>query len=332
VQVSPVPESQIDAMMPPWLDLAERSDAATPYNHPRWITTWWRQRRRLGLEWRCFAGRDRGRLLGVLPLVCYPDGVVRFAGHDMCDSAEALADGHHLHRLWDDALTNLREDTGCRVLDLPTLGCRDAATLGGLDPGGLRVYGIDPGARLPLPSTWARYWSTVTVSRQKRMQAERRALERDHGAINFEVIDGGAAMASAVGEFWALREAAWQQRGRYEQLATHVKGVPLRSFLRELAAGICARDGLVAVGRLTVGDSLAAAALLLHARRRVWYAMCAFAPPLARYGPGRLLLAESVRASIERQLDAVELGRGVEPYKFALGAGRYELPNVTLPL
>jgi CelD/BcsL family acetyltransferase involved in cellulose biosynthesis len=146
------------------------------------------------------------------------------------------------------------------------------------------------------------------------------------------MVDGSAATTSAVDEFWALREATWQQRGRYEQLAAHIKGVPLRSFLRELAAGTGAHEGLVAVGRLTVGESLAAAALLLHARRRVWYAMCAFASPLAKYGPGRLLLAEAVRACIERQLDALELGRGVEPYKFTLGAIRYELSNVTLPL
>lgn len=333
MRVTLVPESRVNAMIPAWTDLSTRSEAATPYNHPRWITAWWRQRRALGLELRCFAGRDGSDgLIAVLPLVRYPDGVVRFSGHDQHDSAEALAEPADLQHLWGSALDQLRQDAVSRVLDLPTLGARDRATLCDLVPDAVQIYDRDPGARLALPTSWARYWSTLTASRQKRMRTERRALERDHGTVRFDMVGDGSEVASAVDELWTLRETAWQQRGRYAQLAAHVRGAPLRAFLGELAARPDPSDQLVAVGRLTVGGSLAGAALLLHARRRVWYAMCAFAPRLAKYGPGRLLLAECVRIAIERRLDAVELGRGVEPYKFALGASRYELPSVTLSL
>ena len=58
--------------------------------------------------------------------------------------------------------------------------------------------------------------------------------------------------------------------------------------------------------------------------------MCGFAVDLGRYAPGRLLLSECIRAAIQAGLSCLELGRGVEEYKFALGATRYELPDVSL--
>jgi len=323
-------EQAVDAMLAGWLDLAHASTAATPYNHPGWVLSWWRQRRRAGLSWRCFAGWEAdGELVALLPLVRYPDGVVRFAGHDLHDAAEALADGDRLPQLWRAAVAELQRSGDCPVLDLPTLGDRDAAALNDLGFGScLSVYDVDPGARLVLPSSWPEYLDGLTASRRKRMRAERRALEKDCGVAGFEMIRGGADIAGAVAEFWELRETSWSQRGRYDELAEHVRGVPMRAFVMELAAAADRDADLMAVGRLTAGGQLAGAALLLFAGNRVWYAMCAFAPALAKYGPGRLLLSECVRASIETGLAAVELGRGVEEYKFALGATRYELPSV----
>ncbi len=323
-------EQAVDALLPGWLDLAHASAASTPYNHPGWVLSWWRQRRHAGLSWRCFAGSDAdGKLVALLPLVRYPDGVVRFAGHDLHDSAEALTDRDRLQRLWRAAVVELQRSGNCPVLDLPTLGDRDAAGLNDLGLGScLSVYDIDPGARLVLPSSWPDYLDGLTASRRKRMRAERRALENDRGSARFEVIRSGADIAGAIGEFWELRETSWHQRGRYDELADHVRGAPMRAFVMELATTADCDADLMAVGRLTAGDALAGAALLLFSGDRVWYAMCAFAPALAKYGPGRLLLSECVRASIETGLTVIELGRGVEEYKFALGATRYELPSV----
>lgn len=320
--------ADLGRLVPEWAALADRCPSSTPFNHPGWVLAWWAQREHLGLGLRCFCARTRdGALVGILPLVRYPDGVVRYAGHDLHDSAAGLTESALLPLLWSGAVAQLREAGDCSVLDLPTLAQADADVLRDLGFAH-RIYGVDPGARIILPPTSAEYLTMLTVSRRKRMRAERRALERDHGPIGFELIDREDDLPPALDELWALREHSWQERRRYSELAEHARGDAIHEFLERLAA----TGGPVGVGRLTAGGALAATALLLRAHRRSWYAMCAFRPALGRYGPGRLLLAECVHAAILGGFGVLELGRGVEPYKFTLGAVGYELPNVMVSL
>jgi len=327
-----VAEREVEALTCEWAALAARCTAATPYNAPHWGLVWWRWRQKSGLDWRCFVARaDDGSLIGVLPLVRYPDGAVRYVGHDLHDSANALAGPTVLRSLWRVAIARLHESVDCVALDLTTLADDDVTVLRDLGVD-YRIPDVDPGARVVLPKTYGEYWNALSARRRKSMRWERRVLERDHGEVVFEMVDHGPELVRAVDALWALREYCWQERGRYTELAGHVRGQPLRAFLAALSNTGIAAPGPVAVARLTVRDCLAAAALLLRARQRIWYPMCAFTPALARYGPGRLLLAECVRTAIHRGLAAVELGRGVEEYKFALGAARYELPNVVVPL
>jgi CelD/BcsL family acetyltransferase involved in cellulose biosynthesis len=322
----------VESVAADWLRLHQCSDSATPFNHPLWVLSWWHWRE-LGLKWRCYVchGRD-GRLAGVLPLVGYPDGTVRFAGHDLHDVASAVAGHREQGVLWQRAVDDAREAREATVFELPTLGDHDLAALRVASSGtGPQVSGFDPGARIVLPGSWEEFWASLSATRRKRMAAERRALERHHGAVRFEMVDSADGVLRAVDELWMLREISWQARGRYEELASHVRGPVLRTFLATLAAR-CAGTGLVAVGRLAVDDGTIGSALLLRTRGRAWYAMCAFAADFSRYGPGRLLLSECVRAAVDIGLSSLELGRGVEGYKFALGATRYEVADVSLML
>lgn len=318
----------VDSLVPDWLRLHQGSESATPFNHPLWILSWWYWRE-LGLEWNCYACRDQyGRLAGVLPLVRYPDGTVRFAGHDLHDIASAVAGQHERNHLWRQALDDIRRTRADSVLELPTLGEDDLAVLRAADHSAdLRVCGVDPGARIDLPGDWEEHWASLPVKRQKRMRAERRALDRDHGPVRFEIAVSGDDVGQAVEELWMLREASWQARGRYGQLADHVRGPVLRTFLAGLASR-CAGSELVAVARLAAADRTIGSALLLRAGSRAWYSMCAFDADFGRYGPGRLLLGECVRAAAEMGLSGLELGRGVEEYKFALGAAAAGLMRV----
>jgi CelD/BcsL family acetyltransferase involved in cellulose biosynthesis len=323
---------EVKAITPAWTGLIERYAASVPFIHPDWVLSWWQARQSEGLEWRCYAGwGEDGRLGGVVPLVRYPDGVVRFAGHDLHDVATAVVSDQLRERLWQLVIGSLRADGGAVALDLPTLAADDMTAVSGCVPGGeLRVYDVDPGARIVFPAGWDAHLASLPASRRKSMRAERRALERDHGPAVFDVVDGSGVLG-AVDYLWALRERSWRVRGRYEELAEHVRGSRLREFLSGLAAR-CAGSGLVAVGRLSVAGQVIGSALLLRGGSSAWYAMCAFAPEFSRYGPGRMLLAECARDAAESGMTCLELGRGVEDYKFALGAARYELPCVRLDL
>ncbi|MFY1691157.1 GNAT family N-acetyltransferase [Plantactinospora sp. WMMB782] len=322
---------ELASTAPEWLSLCRSAAAASPYNHPGWVLSWWRQRHRTGLRWRAVTARDaRHRLTGILPLVRFPDGTVRFAGYDLHDEAAGLAVDGGLPALWGAATDLLGSRGDCTGLDLPTLASADLAALRGVvAPRRLRVTGLDPGARLDLTGGWDRIFATLPSSRRKRIRAERRALERDHGSVGFDLVTHPGDVVTAAEELWRLREASWRARGRYGELAEHVRGDQLLTFLRELAREPLLA-GVLRVARLRAGAVVAAAALQLLVGRRLWYPLCAFAPPLARYGPGRLLLAECAREAAERGCSAFELGRGVERYKFTVGAVRYELPDVTV--
>lgn len=325
-------EAEVEAVVPDWLRLHAVSASSTPFNHPTWILSWWRERQDLGLRWSCYVGRDRdGGLIAILPLVRYPEGAVRFAGHDLHDVAANLVDEPGRVETWRKMIENSAQLEANSTLDLPTLSDKDMDALRLLAGNHLHIYDIDPGARIELPAAWDEYWAALPTKRQKRMRTERRALEQDHGPVRLDVVDGGADLVGAVDEFWALREVSWQTRGRYAKLADHVRGVAMRSFLGELASA-SKGSGLTAVAHLTAGNHTIGSALLLRAGQRTWYSMCTFAPQFAEYGPGRLLLAECVRSAIAEGQTHLELGRGVEEYKFALGATRYELSNVALQL
>src|SRR5205814_3923597 len=115
----------VEQLRPGWRQLAVESSAANPFNHPSWVLAWWRHRRRYGIEWRCAAGWEAGQLVGVLPLVRYADGVVRFGGHDLHDTAAALVDPEHLQSLWSSTAAQLRHMDGPATLDIPTIAEAD---------------------------------------------------------------------------------------------------------------------------------------------------------------------------------------------------------------
>jgi len=321
----------VERLAPGWSQLAARHSEATPFNHPTWVLTWWRHRRRHAIQWRCAAGWDRrGELIGVLPLVRYPDGIVRFCGHDLHDTAAALVDKDHLGWLWTSTATQLRRMDGPTTLDIPTIAeaDRNALQVSGL---AIRSYDDDPGAYIVLPTSWEDFWSGLSTSRRKRVRAERRGLERDHQFVSFEITDKGSDLDASIDLLWRMREESWMRRGTYNTLAPWARGRAIREFLHDLA-GCGARDTIPAVAALRVGSGIAAMALLLVMHDRAWYYMCTYDLDYSRYGPGRLLLAECTREAISRGFTTLDLGRGDESYKFTLGASRKVLKNVTVTI
>lgn len=324
--------SAVATSIPQWLQIHQRCTSATPFNHPIWVMNWWRKRCDQGLRWSCIAAHDRaGELIGLLPLVHYPDGVTRFAGHDLHDVASAVVADKRRGEFWQHAIDLLRQVGQSPVVELPTVSDADLAALRTVSGARLLVSGTDPGARINLPPTWTEHHASLSASRRKRMRAERRTLERDHGPVRFTITDSGPDLIREVGELWALREHSWHARDRYEELPDHARGPVLRDFLTGLASR-SSSTRLVAVGTLAAAGQPVSSALLLRSGRRTWYWMCAFAADRDKYGPGRQLLAECTREAINMGLTCLELGRGVEEYKFTLGASRYELMNVHLVL
>jgi CelD/BcsL family acetyltransferase involved in cellulose biosynthesis len=318
----------VDRLVPAWRQLADGHPASNPFNHPGWVTAWWSQRREPGLVWRCVVGWDGDHLVGLLPLVRYPDGTVRIAGHDLLDIASTLVSKELCARLWSGAAMWLREIDGSTTLDIPVIADDDLKAVRALGLN-VRVKEEDPGAYVELPRSWDTYLSTLSAGRMKRMRWERRQLEAHHGPVTFEIITDSDQLISAVESLWQVRERSWRKRQRYDELMPWARGESIKRFLRALV-GYGSRGMQPAVSVLRAGENTVAMALLLYGQGAAWYYMCTYAPEYGRYGPGRLLLAECIRAAIGQGLRILDLGRGDESYKFALGAKRRVLANVTI--
>lgn len=329
-------DSDVRALAPRWAGLSARHPAASPFNSPGWSLAWWdawwRQRAPGAIEWRCVAATaGPGRLDGVLPLVRFPDGVTRYAAPELVDLASVLIDGDRLARFWTAAAAALRDRDGPGTLVIPVASEADcaAAVRAELD---VRVDEVQPCARIDLPGTWEEYWSGLPAGRRRLWRSERRRLSAEYGTVGLDVCCDPAELSGQIIQFWKFREESWRQRDRYGQLAPGSAGPGLRWFLSGLASR--AALGLQpAVARMRAGDAVAAMSLMFFARDRVWYYMSAYDVGFARYGVGRMLLADCIRYSLETAgMATFDLGRGIEPYKFALGACRYDLPSITISL
>lgn len=320
-------EEQVTAIAAEWQELAATLPASTPYSRPSWIMPWWQQRQGLNLSWLCFAARDiNGQLTGFLPLVRYPCGTVRYAGHDLHDVAECLTAKALASNLWSEALSWLRRHGSSPAVELDTLHTHDRECLRHLSYH-VQDTDTDPGAAIDLPGEWEQYLSGLSPNRRKHLRWERRVLAREHGPVIFRVTRDSAALASELDTFWELRERSWIQRGRYDELAPHVRGQPIRDFLQALAAAARTDIHPAQLAMLTAGNTLVAADLLLRSGSRIWTPMTAFDPGYARFSPGRLLMTDIIGYAIEQGCTSLELGRGIEQYKFDLGARRYDLTN-----
>lgn len=118
--------------------------------------------------------------------------------------------------------------------------------------------------------------------------------------------------------------ARWAQPGR---VVRH-PGFP--EFLAEAGSSLAAENRCL-LARLNVDGEPLAQALFFRSSEADLLYMSTYQPAAARYGPSHLLLAEAAQMAVADGVRVFELGRGDEPYKFALGAQHRYLRNVALP-
>lgn len=319
-------ESEVAAIADRWWNLFDSVPASSPYCSPSWTMAWWKAREYELRSWHCIVACDAsGDLLGVLPLVLCPDGILRYAGHDMHDIAEALGEREVAGQLWMRAAVDAATGGG---MEITTIAARDLVLVEHCVGKSLKVRGVDPGARIFIDGTWADYLGRLSRPVQKKIQYEERILARDCGLVEFQTKPSKDGLAADVDALWELREMSWKGRGRYQELADEARGRRLRAFLRALASQSVSSSSPIEVGKLSISGRVIASAVLLRSDQRMWYPLCAFDPSMGKYGPGRRLVIECVKYAIAREMRTFEMGRGIEKYKLDLGAEQYTLSDV----
>jgi CelD/BcsL family acetyltransferase involved in cellulose biosynthesis len=172
-------------------------------------------------------------------------------------------------------------------------------------------------------------WEAELAGLRKKLVADtrrcRRRLEEQHGEVRYERVRDPETAAAT------LAFIAERQRARRAELGdfSPFEREQVRGFFGELVERAL-DDPRLHLSRLTVGDQVAAAHLGWAQPDRFLYYMPTFAPDLARFAPGRLLLFELLRESVEADVELFDLGAGDEGYKHELPLERTELYSVVI--
>jgi CelD/BcsL family acetyltransferase involved in cellulose biosynthesis len=116
--------------------------------------------------------------------------------------------------------------------------------------------------------------------KRKELRRQRRRLD-EAGNVAFTMAREPAAVAAALGDFFALEANGWKGRAG---TAAAQEG-PIRQFIATAAAGLAAQ-GQARVVRLVSGDRAIAAGVLFTSGRGAWFWKISYDEDVARASPG----------------------------------------------
>jgi CelD/BcsL family acetyltransferase involved in cellulose biosynthesis len=300
----------LEALRPEWLELWDRTAAATPFQSPGWLLPWWRWFGNDGLL--ALALRSRGRLVGLVPLYVHRDGGLRKLlplGIGVSDYLDPLLET-------DDADAVLRH-LGQRAdrfdrIDLENLR-PGSPLLEASAPGGWRAHAHagEPCPVLALPEPGPPL--AKAVPRLAKLPYYLRRAER-LGAAALELASAGT-LGEFLGALFELHGARWQERGEGGVLADPT----VRAFHREAAECLLA-SGRLRLHGLRVDGRLVAVFHGFADRSRLHAYLGGFDPAVPHPGLGALMIGHAVQAAAREGLREFHFLRGREAYKYAWGA------------
>lgn len=299
------------------------------FTSPAWCLPSWRAFPELGAPALLIALDGAGALLGVLALTTGPLGLT-WAGSPLGDEHDIRVDRDQPAQLVVAALvrrlSRVVTEPGRNVLrDVRPGGLLTlvAASQPGCPAPMVRLNDPDPefGAFGCLPGWSRKQWRTL--------RGARRRLE-ESGNVTVERLADQATLAATLPNFVQIRLASWAARGRISELPVMDRHPAFPDFLAEAGSSLAA-EGRCLLIRLNLESEPLAQALFFRSPGADLLYMSTYQPNAARYGPSHLLLAEAAQLAVADGIRVLELGRGDEPYKFALGAQPRYLRNVVLP-
>ncbi len=167
---------------------------------------------------------------------------------------------------------------------------------------------------------------------RKRRRELRSAWRRlgDTGELTVQRLTDPVSLNTALPTFARSRLAAWQQRGRVAELPVMDRHPHFPDFLADAGSDLAA-EGRSFLMRLHLDGKPLAQALYFRSPGTDLLYMSTYQQVMGRYSPSHLLLGEAARAAVATRVGTLELGRGDEQYKFALGAEHRYLQDVVVP-
>ncbi|MGH3907124.1 MAG: GNAT family N-acetyltransferase [Pseudonocardiaceae bacterium] len=297
------------------------------FTSPAWCLAGWRAFPDLGTPLLLIALDGAGVLLGALPLTNGPLGP-SWPG-------SPLGDEHDVRVRRDQPVPGV---VSALLRAVPRVAEAAETVLTDARPGGLlaRAAISRPGSAAPvvhLNDPDPEFDALACVpgwSRERRrtLRSARRRLE-ESGKVTLQCMADQATLVATLPVFARIRLASWAARGRLCELPVMDRHPRFPEFLADVGSNL-AVEGRCLLGRLDLDGEPLAQALFFRSPGADLLYMSTYQPTAARHSPSHLLLAEAARMAVAGGVRVMELGRGDEPYKFALGAQTRYLRNVVL--
>ncbi len=308
----------LEALRPEWDGLWERCGAATPFQSPEWLLTWWRH---FGgnMLW-VLALRNRGRLAGLAPLFIHPiqehkKRQVSFIGAGITDYLDFLiepeiADAGTRLIMEHLALHRSRWDI-CDFRDIRP----GSPLLHAEIPGHLEVRRMSPDVCpvLPLPATVEEFYAGLPTSYRIRVRRAQKAMAK-YGDMRIETADEDT-FPEFLDALFRLHQARWLQRNLSGVLSRY----DIQAFHWDAAAGLLKR-GCLRLYVMRKGEITAAALYAFAYGSRVYCYLGGFAPEMARLSPGTVIMGHAIEDAIRSGRREFDFLRGKENYKYVWGA------------
>ena len=298
----------------------EADAVLTPFQSFDWIATWQRHvGSRIGAQPVVVLGRDvGGRLLFILPLAIERHGAFRrlcWLASDLCDyNAPLLARGWpartgQFAEAWRDVVRTLRKTPGC-AFDLVDMSKLPQA-IGDVRNPFLDLHVLanaSSGHIARLSGTWDAYYKTKRSSESRRKERKQWKYMGDIGEVRFVHVKDGTEIDRTLETLMTQKARSFARMGVENLFAR--PGYP--EFYRDVAQN----RALIHVSRLDVGAMQAATNFGLTFRGCYYLVLSSYDDGnVSRFGPGRALLREVLRHSMERGFDRFDFTIGDEPYK-----------------
>ena len=302
---------ELEALVPEWLALWERTDA-TPFQSPAWLLPWW-QTFRPG-ELFTVVVRREGLLVGLAPFYI-EDGVygrrLLPLGLGLTDHLDILIDGAYFESVaeaivsiyrqrgdvWDFwCLEELAPDASARRLPIADLLQSETS------------QSTCPTLELPI---YEASWHRTAAGRRWRRAWNRLGRHSAVGVIEGDLSNAEALLDSLI----ALHTRRWEALGQ----AGVLSDLRVQRFHRK-AVPLLLRAGVLRLFALLIKDKVVGVYYGFAHKARGYGYLSGFDPDFGPDSPGTALLGHAIRDAVRSGCRTFDFLRGQEAYKYAWGA------------
>jgi CelD/BcsL family acetyltransferase involved in cellulose biosynthesis len=318
--------SAFSSLAETWRALLALDPAASVFHTPQYLAVWWDE---FGgdASLRILSIEDDGVPRGIVALVAYADGAIRFAGdHDTTDYRGPVSAPEDRDAIATAILDALATDPTWSVFDVDGLasdsGWPEAFTRVAKAAGySVEEEHQDACPRVAIAGSYEAYLASLDGKLRHEIGRKARRLEREAGAFTVRLATE-ESLDDDLDRFFAMHRTSQGPKGRFmhEGMATF-----FGSFAWMLFSQGWLRLAILEIG----GEPWAGAYAFRYGDAwGVWNS--AYDHRRRELAPGMVLMAECIRLAAEEGRETFDLLRGTEPYKYRFGA--IDVPLIRLQI